>query len=180
MTASDHLKQRLATGSLVGDQDEKELVAAYEHWSDPMTDVNCDNLTVASYIEEIISLRAALAQKTRECDALDEIHRGHVEGTLCEQIEAERDALKSQVEQLQRQVAAEKEKHEYFISLYEPQHRQALEERDEARRQVAELSKPVTASRTPNPYYLQAIHKFARQKSKQGFPIDKTDEWDNR
>ena len=61
-----------------------------------------------------------------------------------ELLRARNKQLAAQVEQLERQVAAEKEKHEYFVSLYEPQHRQALEERDEARRQVAELSKPVT------------------------------------
>lgn len=36
-----------------------------------------------------------------------------------------------------------KEKHAYFISLYEPQHKQALEERDAARAQVEQLERQV-------------------------------------
>ena len=37
---------------------ERELRDSFYHWSDPTTDAPCDNLTVASYISEILTLRA--------------------------------------------------------------------------------------------------------------------------
>jgi hypothetical protein len=62
--------------------DLKELQDAQEHWLDPMNDAHCDNLTVASYIAEILALRQQVERLSApvtdaECEQFDLDCNGH-------------------------------------------------------------------------------------------------------
>lgn len=135
--AADRLKHRLKTGTLGGDQESRDVEQSIKDACDRDWTNETSNAMLWRN-DEIRRLRDALAQKTRECEELRSA-RNDSEQHFAEEFRKNQ-ALESQVEQLERQVAQWKVEYERVDGT-----NQALaSECTDLRRQVAELSKPVT------------------------------------
>lgn len=113
MTASDRLKHRLKTGTLGGDQDSRDVEQVIASCENLRKELHEQLIEDRRQLKLAADLRAALAQKTRECqelrNALDRFNGiapcGHEWKFVDRRGDEFQECFQCQVEQLGRQVA---------------------------------------------------------------------------